>query len=136
MKAHADTNGLWDKGQLGTCSGVLGAIDQLLVDNAIMDEVRNNKRYLAVAFYDCQKAYDMESILNALKKLMSSRKTRLELNEGGKLLVSSWINISKGFLQGDSYSSVGFRLTEVPVAMFLEETDSYRMGDTRRENDK
>ena len=51
MKAHADTNGMWDKGQLGTCSGVLGTVDQLLVDNAIMDEVRNSKRNLAVAFY-------------------------------------------------------------------------------------
>ena len=59
MKVHADTNGMWDKRQLGTCSGVLGKVDQLLVDNAIMDEVRNNKRNLAVAFYDYQKAYDM-----------------------------------------------------------------------------
>ena len=38
---------------------MLGTVDQLLVDNAIMDEVRNNKRNLAVAFYDYQKAYDM-----------------------------------------------------------------------------
>ena len=144
MKAHADTNGMWDKGQLGTCSGVLGTVDQLLVDNAIMDEVRNSKRNLAVAFYDYQKAYDMvrhdwmlrvyewmgipASILNVLNKLMSGWKSRLELNEGGKLQVSRWIKISKGFLQGDSYSPVGFCLTEVPVAMFLEETDGYRMG--------
>ena len=106
----------------------MGAEDQLLVDNAIMDEMRNNKTHMAVAFYDCQKAYDMESILNALKKLISGRKTRLEHNEGGKLQASSWIKISKGFLQGDSYSPVGFCLTEVPVAMFLEEVDSYRMG--------
>ena len=107
MKAHADTNGMWDKGQLGTGSGVLGTVDQLLVDNAIMDEVRNSKRNLAVAFYDYQKAYDMArhdwmlrvyewmgipaSILNVLNKLMSGWKTRLELNEWGKLQVSRWI---------------------------------------------
>ena len=34
----------------------------------------------------------------------------------------------KGFLQGYSYSPVGFRLTEVPIVMMLEETDGYRMG--------
>ena len=34
----------------------------------------------------------------------------------------------KGFLQGDSYSPVGFCLTEVHVAMLIEETDGYTMG--------
>ena len=29
------------KSQLGTSSGVLGAVDQLIIDNAIIDEVRN-----------------------------------------------------------------------------------------------
>ena len=33
----------------------------------------------------------------------------------------------RGFLQGDSYSPVGFCLTEVPVAMFMEDTDGYMM---------
>ena len=69
----------------------------------------------------------LASILNVLNKLISGWKTRLELNEGGKLQVSRWVQISKGFLQGDSYSPVGFCLTEVLVAMFLE-TDGYRMG--------
>ena len=34
----------------------------------------------------------------------------------------------KGFLQVDSYSPVGFCLTQVPVAMMIEETDGYTMG--------
>ena len=52
-------NEIWDKSHLGTCSKVLGTVDQLIIDNAIMDEVRNKQRNLAVAFYDYQKAYDM-----------------------------------------------------------------------------
>ena len=40
MKEHADRNNIWDRNQLGTCSNVLGTIDQLIIDNAIMDEVR------------------------------------------------------------------------------------------------
>ena len=37
-------------------------------------------------------------------------------------------NIVKGFLQGDSYSPVGFCITEAPVAMLIEESDGYKMG--------
>ena len=59
MKNHADRNNIWDKSQLGTCSGVLGTVDQLVIDNAIMDEVGGKQRNLMVAFYGYQKAYDM-----------------------------------------------------------------------------
>ena len=41
---------IWDKSQLGTCSGVLGTVDHLVIDNAIMDEVREKQRNLAVVF--------------------------------------------------------------------------------------
>ena len=43
MKEHADRNNIWDRSQLGTCSNVLGTVDQLIIDNAIMDEVREKK---------------------------------------------------------------------------------------------
>ena len=42
----------------------------------------------------------------------------------------------KGFLQGDSYSPVGFCPTEVPVAMLIEESDGYRMGQKGEERVK
>ena len=63
IKEHAEGNNIWDRSQQGNCSGVLGTVDQVIIDNAIMDEVRNQQRNLAVAvavaFYDCQKACDM-----------------------------------------------------------------------------
>ena len=59
MKEHAERNNIWDRSQLGTCSRILGTADQLTIDNAIMDEVRNQQRNLAVPFYDYQKAYNM-----------------------------------------------------------------------------
>ena len=150
MKEHAKRNNIWDRSQLGTCSGVLGTVDQLIIDNAIMDEVRNQQRNLAVAFYDYQKAYDMvrrdwmtrvyhsmvvpEKVVNVIVKLMEGWKTRLELTEDGKVLTNVKINIRKGFLQGDSYSPVGFCLTEVPISMLIEETDGYTMG--RRDEER
>ena len=44
---------------MGTCEKVLGTVDQLLIDNEIMGEVRDHIRNLAVAYYDYQKTYDM-----------------------------------------------------------------------------
>ena len=34
-------------------------VDQLIIDNAIIDEVRNQQRSLTVALYDYQKLCDM-----------------------------------------------------------------------------
>ena len=59
MKEYAERNNIWDRSQLGTCSGVLGTVDQLIIDNTVMGEVRNQQRSLAVAFYVYQEAYDM-----------------------------------------------------------------------------
>ena len=114
MKDHAERNNIWDRSHLGTCSRVLGTVDQLIIDNAIMGEVRNQQRNLAVAFYDYQKAYDMvrhdwmtrvyqwmgvpEKVVNVIVKLMEGWKTRLEVTEDRKVLTSIKINIRKGFL--------------------------------------
>ena len=152
MKEHAEMNNIWDRSQLGTCSGVLGTVDQLLIDATIMDEVRNQQRNLAVAFYDYQKAYDMvrhdwmirvyrwmgiqEKVVRVLIKLMKGWKTRLEVTQNRKVKTSRLLNILKGFLQGDSYAPVGFCLTEVPVSMLFEETDGYKMGQKDEERVK
>ena len=112
MKEHAERNKIWDRRQLGTCSGVLGTLDQLIIDNVIMEEVRNQQRNLAAAFYDYQKAYDMvrqdwmtrvykwmrvpEKVVNFILELMEGWKTRLEVTEDGKVLTSRKINIKKG----------------------------------------
>ena len=76
MKDHAIRNDIWDEGQLGATKGVLGTGDQLLIDKCIMDEVREHKRDLTVAFYDYQKAYD-------------------KVHRDWMLMVYEWMEISK-----------------------------------------
>ena len=71
-----------------------------------------------------------------IREIMKGWKTRLEVKDDGKIKVSRWINIRKGFLQGDSYCPVGFCLTEVPVAMLLEQTDGYKVGKPGERNHK
>ena len=58
MRDHALVNKIWDEGQLGAVEGVLGTVDQLIIDRCIMEEVKQYHRNLAVAFYDYKKAYD------------------------------------------------------------------------------
>ena len=69
-----------------------------------------------------------EKVVNVIVKLMEGWKTRLEVSEDGKVSTSRKTNIRKGFLQGDSYSPVGFSLMEVPISMLIEDTDGYTMG--------
>ena len=144
LKKHADENDIWDRSQMGTCEKVLGTVDQLLIDNCIMDEVRTYHRDLAVAYYDYQKAYDMvhhdwilrvlewmkvpDKIRKVIRNIMSRWKTRLEVRRDGNKDISRWIRIKRGFLQGDSFSPVGFCLTEVPISMLIQESEGYRMG--------
>ena len=144
MREHATVNDIWDKGQPGAVEGVLGTVDQLIIDKCIMEEVKSNHRNLAVAFYDYKKAYDKvhhdwmlrvytwtgipKNVITLMRELMRKWKTRLEIWNDGEKKISRWINVSCGFLQGDSYSPVGFCLTEIPVCILQQETKGYRMG--------
>ena len=58
MCEHTLVNKIWDEGQLGAKEGVLGTVDQLIIDRCIMEEVKQYHRNLAVAFYDYKKAYN------------------------------------------------------------------------------
>ena len=53
---------------------------------------------------------------------------KLQIWKDGQEKISRWVSIRTGFLQGDSYSPVGFCLSEVPIGMLLSETRGYRMG--------
>jgi len=44
-------------------------------------------------------------------------------------MTSRWIQILCGFLQGDSYSPVGFCITEIPVCILLQHSKGYWMGE-------
>ena len=76
------------------------------------------------------------TVLNIIVKPMEGWETRLELNENRKVLMSRKIKIRKRFLQGDSYSPVGFCLMEVLISILIQETDGYTMGQRDKERVK
>ena len=144
IREHTMENEIWDEGQLGAVEGVLGTMDQLIIDRCIMKEVKQYHRNLAVAFYDYKKAYDKvhhdwilrvhhwigvpKEVITLISQLMEKWKTRLEIWSRGEKSTSRWIDISCRFLQGDSYSPVGFCISEVPVCLLLQQSKGYRMG--------
>ena len=44
------------------------------------------------------------------------------------IITSRWIDISCGFLQGESYSPVCFCISEIAVCLLLQQSKGYRMG--------
>ena len=144
MREHTMENEIWNEGQLGAVEGVLGTMDQLIIDRCIMEEVKQYHRNLAVAFYDYKKAYDKvhhdwmlrvyhwigipTEVITLISQLMEKWKTRLEIWSRGEKLTSRWIHISCGFLQGDSYLPVGFCISEILVCLLLQQSKSHRMG--------
>ena len=123
---------------------MLGTVDQLIIDRCIMEEVKQYHRNLAVAFYDYRKAYDKvhhdwmlrvyqwigipREVVQLILVLMEKWKTRLEIWTNGKKTISRWIDIMCGFLQGDSYSPIGFCVSEIPVCKLLQQSKGYMMG--------
>ena len=62
MREHTLVSKIWDEGQLGVVEGVLGTVDQLIIDRCIMEEVKQYHRNLAIAFYDYKKKHMIKSL--------------------------------------------------------------------------
>ena len=145
MREHAVVNEIWDEGQLGAVEGALETVNQVIFDRCIMEEVKKHHRNLAVAFYDYKKAYDKvhhdwmirayewigtpRNVIKLIQELMSKWKTRLEICNGSENMTIRWIRILCGFLQGDSYSPVGFCVSEIPICILLQHSSGCRMGE-------
>ena len=56
--------------------------------------------------------------------------------ERWKKSISRWIKIMCGFLQDDSYSPVGFCISEITVCKILQESKGYRMGQPEKRDVK
>ena len=52
MREHTMKNEIWDEDQPGTVEGVLGTVDQSIIDTCIKEEAKQYHRNLAVALYD------------------------------------------------------------------------------------
>ena len=104
MRQHTAVNEIWGEGQLGAVEGVLGTVDQHIIDRCIMEELKQHHRNVTVAFYGYKKAYGKvhhdlmirvhewigirRSAIKLIKELMRKWKTRLEIWRDGEKMTS------------------------------------------------
>ena len=67
-------------------------------------------------------------MLNLIGAFRERWKSRLVIKNGKDLLSSSLIQFKTRFLQGDSWSPVGFCLCEVLIGIMVSQTSGYLMG--------
>jgi hypothetical protein len=63
-----------------------------------------------------------KNVYKVISELMNRWSTRLEVVIEGNKQVSRWINTKRGFLRGDSYSPIGYCLSEIPIGMLIQRT--------------
>ena len=68
------------------------------------------------------------AVRKLVSRMMDGWKTRLNVTQNGESRNSRWIRFNRGFLQGDSFSPVGFCVCEIPVMMLIDKVQGYRIG--------
>ena len=152
IQEHLISNKLWDGQQKGTQKRILGTMDNLLVDRAILEESKEYERNLSVAYYDYEKAFDStphrwqvecfklckinDTVIKILEQLQKIWHTRLEVWNNGELVRSPIIEFKRGFFQGDALSPVAFCITEIPLGIMLQRVHGYSMGEPNKRNTK
>ena len=58
VREHKMKKEIRNEGQLGAVEGVLGTVNQLIIDRCIMEEVKQDHRNLDVTFYNYKKICD------------------------------------------------------------------------------
>ena len=137
INEHLSTNGLLMDEQKGCRKRSRGTKDQLLIDKAILREVKEKKRCLSMAWIDYKKAYDMvphDWILKVMKlckvagnlsSLVGNSMThwKTELTCLGQNLGS--VDINRGIFQGDSLSPLLFVLAMMPLTILLRREEKF-----------
>ena len=135
------SRGLFPNEQKGCRKGSRGTAELLYIDKHILNESKNRRKNLAMAWIDYKKAYDMVPqswIINCLKMYKISHETinfiektmknwRVELTAGGKGLAET--KIQRGIFQGDALSPLLFIIAMMPLNHKLKKcTAGYKLN--------
>lgn len=130
-----DENNLLPAEQKGCRRGSYRCKDQLLINKAIIEETKSQKKNLSTAWIDYKKAFDSvphswikKSLeiykicpvtIRLISDSMKSWKTTLHLQQSEGSLNSREINILSGIFQGDSLSPLLFCIALAPFSNLL-----------------
>ena len=135
---HLTENNLLPTEQRGCRKNSYGTKDQLLINKTILDDVKRNKKSLAVAWIDYKKAFDSlphdwivkclkaqkvhPTIVEFISISMTKWQTSLILNHEKGSINIPHVTIRSGIFQGDSLSPLLFCTALAPLSLELNNT--------------
>ena len=135
LYSFLEENNLLPVEQKGCRKGSYGCKDQLLINKAILEEVKSRKKNLSTAWVDYKKAFDSvphswieetlkihkvcPKLMKFIKINMENWETTLNLHHVRGTLSSRPIRIKSGIFQGDSLSPLLFCLALAPLSNLL-----------------
>ena len=139
------SRGLLPNEQKGCRKGSRGTAELLYIDKQILNESKNRRKNLAMAWIDYKQEYDMVPqswIINCLKMYKIWHETihyiektmknwRLELTAGGKSLAET--KIHRGIFQGDALALLLYIIAMIPLNHILRKcTAGYKLSRSQK----
>ena len=147
---HCNQNNIITPEQAAGKKGLLDCTEQLLINKAVMSEVKKKKRNLFTIWLDYKKAFDsvphewleyaleliklLKQLIKAIKHLTTQWCATLHLKGENETITSDAIKFLKHIFQGDSQSVLLFILTVNPLYFMIRNIKGYSYG-IERTND-
>ena len=131
------SRGLFPDEQKGCRKGSRGTAELLYIDQHVLNESKNRRKNVAMAWIDYKKAYDMVpqsclrmyKILHKIINFIEKKNEKLEswINSRKKSLAET--KIQRGIFQGDSLSPQLFIIAMIPLSHILSKcTAGYKLS--------
>ena len=146
LEDHCRVNNILGIEQAAAKQGSWGCTDQLIINKAIMEEVKSKRRNLVCAWLDYKKAFDSVphdwlikalhlakvplEIVIAIEALTETWTTQAGLQAKNTTIETDSIDYQRGILQGDGLSVILFALSINPVSFLLRKMEGYELGET------
>ena len=138
LYSHLEKEAIMTPEQRGGKKDCYGCRDQLMINNAILENCKKRKKNLSTAWIDYKKAFDsvplswilkclhmykIHPVLITFKEESTSQwKTNMTLVHKEAVLDTGPIRIKKGIFQGDSLSPLLFTMSLKPLSQELQNT--------------
>ena len=138
LYSHLEKEAIMTSEERGGKKDCYGCRDQLLINNATLENCEKRKKNLSTAWIDYSKAFDsvphswilkclqmykiQPVLITFIEKSMSQWKTNMTLVHKEGVLETGPIRIKRGILQGDSLSPLLFTMSLNPLSQELQKT--------------
>ena len=132
---HLEKEAIMTPEQRGGKKDCYGCKDQLMINNAILENCKKRKKNLSTAWIDYKKAFDSVPhswilkclwihpvLITFIEESMSQWKTNMKLVHKEGVLETGPIRIKRGIFQGDSLSPLHFTMSLNPLSQELQKT--------------